>query len=67
MALAQRCSRTPSAEHWRRQILGIRALAGHAKDLRAEGFYAHFGFRPSPSDPLHLFVLLKDLQGMTGK
>jgi hypothetical protein len=22
----------------------------------------HFGFWPLPSDPLHLFVLLKDLQ-----
>jgi predicted N-acetyltransferase YhbS len=48
-------------------IAGIRALAVLAKDGRAQGFYAHFGFRPSPSDPLHLFVLLKDLQGMTEK
>lgn len=47
-------------------IAGIRALAVHAKDERAQSFYAHFGFRPSPSDPLHLFVLLKDLQAMTG-
>jgi len=43
-------------------IAGIRALAVHAKDERAQSFYAHFGFRPSPTDPLHLFVLLKDLQ-----
>jgi len=48
-------------------IAGIRALAVHAKDLRAQGFYGHFGFRPSPSDPQHLFVLLKDLQDMSGK
>lgn len=48
-------------------IAGIRALAVHAKDERARGFYEHFGFRPSPSDPQHLFVLLKDLQAMTGK
>jgi GNAT superfamily N-acetyltransferase len=47
-------------------IAGIRALAVHAKDERAQGFYEHFGFRPSPTDPLHLFVLLKDLQGMAG-
>ena len=45
-------------------IAGIRALAVHAKDERARGFYDHFGFRPSPSDPLHLFELLKDLQGI---
>jgi Acetyltransferases len=44
------------------EIVGIRALAVHAKDERAQSFYAHFGFRPSPTDPLHLFVLLKDLQ-----
>jgi len=44
------------------EIAGIRALAVHAKDDNARGFYAHFGFRPSPSDPLHLFVLLKDLR-----
>lgn len=46
------------------EIAGIRALAVHAKDERAQGFYTHFGFGPSPSDPLHLFVLLKDLQSM---
>lgn len=43
-------------------IAGIRALVVHAKDERAADFYAHFGFRPSPTDPLHLFVLLKDLR-----
>ena len=49
------------------EIAGIRTLAVHAKDERARGFYEHFGFRPSPSDPLHLLVLLKDLQAMTRK
>ncbi len=44
------------------EIAGIRALAVHAKDERAQSFYAHFSFRPSPTDPLHLFVLFKDLQ-----
>jgi GNAT superfamily N-acetyltransferase len=46
-------------------IVGIRALAVHAKDGRAQGFYAHFGFRPSPSDPLHLYVLMVDTPGPT--
>lgn len=46
------------------EIAGIRALAVQAKDERAQSFYTHFGFRSSPTDPLHLFVLLKDLQGM---
>ena len=45
-------------------IGGIRALAAHAKDETARAFYDHFGFIPSPTDPLHLFVLTKDLQQM---
>jgi hypothetical protein len=46
------------------EIAGIRALAVHAKDDRAQSFYTRVGFRPSPTDPLHLFVLLKDLRGV---
>lgn len=42
------------------EIAGIRALAVHAKDEMARRFYAHFDFIPSPTDPLHLFYLLKD-------
>jgi GNAT superfamily N-acetyltransferase len=45
-------------------IAGIRALAVHAKDEEARSFYAHFGFVESPTDPLHLFVLLKDLRSL---
>jgi len=47
------------------EIAGIRALAVHAKDDAARGFYQRFDFVPSPSDPLHLFVLLKDLRQIT--
>lgn len=43
-------------------IAGIRALVVHAKDNVAKGFYQHFDFIPSPTDPLHLFILLKDLR-----
>jgi GNAT superfamily N-acetyltransferase len=43
-------------------IAGIRALAVHAKDDGAKRFYEHFDFVPSPSDPMHLFVLLKDVR-----
>lgn len=43
-------------------IAGIRAFAVHAKDDAARAFYAHFDFAPSPSDPYHLFRLLKDLR-----
>jgi GNAT superfamily N-acetyltransferase len=43
-------------------IAGIRALVVHAKDDRAREYYEQFDFVPSPTDPLHLFVLLKDLR-----
>jgi GNAT superfamily N-acetyltransferase len=43
-------------------IAGIRALAVHAKDAGARNFYERFDFMPSPTDPMHLFVLLKDVR-----
>jgi len=43
-------------------IAGIRAFAVHAKDDEARAFYEHFEFVPSPSDPYHLFRLLKDIR-----
>lgn len=43
-------------------IVGIRALAVHAKDDRARAFYQRFDFVSAPTDPLHLFALIKDLR-----
>ena len=43
-------------------ITGIRAFAVHAKDQEAVSFYQKFDFIPSPTDPMHLFVLLKDVR-----
>lgn len=43
-------------------IAGIRALAVHAKDAEARAFYQKFDFVPSPTDPMHLFILLKDVR-----
>ena len=43
-------------------IAGIRALAVHAKDDAARAFYGRFGFIESPTDPLHLFLLIKELR-----
>ena len=40
-------------------IVGIRSLVVHTKDNEAKQFYLHFSFVPSPTDPLHLFILLK--------
>src|SRR6266481_3662874 len=44
------------------EIAGIRAFAVHAKDEEARTFYQKFDFISSPTDPMHLFVLLKDVR-----
>ena len=46
------------------EIAGIRAFAVHAKDDQSRAFYEHFDFVPSPTDPYHLFRLLKDVRGL---
>jgi GNAT superfamily N-acetyltransferase len=46
------------------EIAGIRAMAVHAKDDDARAFYEHFGFVAAPTDPYHLFVLLKDVRAV---
>ena len=48
-------------------IAGIRALAVHAKDEQARSFYERFDFVPSLTDPMHLFVLLKDIRRVAGE
>jgi GNAT superfamily N-acetyltransferase len=40
--------------------IGVRAILVHAKDESARAFYAHYGFEASPTDPLHLILLIKD-------
>jgi GNAT superfamily N-acetyltransferase len=47
--------------------IGARALLVHAKDDSAKAFYQHFDFEPSPSDPYHLLLIMKDLLQMVGK
>ena len=47
-------------------IAGIRALLVHAKDDAARQWSLNWGFEPSPSDQLHLFLLMKDLRAMVG-
>lgn len=42
-------------------ITGLRALLVHAKDSEARAWYETFDFEASPSDPYHLFLLMKDL------
>ena len=45
-------------------IAGIRALDVQAKDEGARAVYLHFNFDPSPHDPLHLFLLVKEIKGL---
>lgn len=46
------------------QIVGVRALLVHSLHDNAREFYAHFGFEPSPTDPLHLLLLIKDARAL---
>lgn len=43
-------------------IAGIRCLLVHAKDEAARRWYESWEFDPSPTDPYHLFLLIKDLK-----
>ena len=38
-----------------------RALLVHASDVVARGFYLAYGFEPVPLNPLHLYLLPKDM------
>ena len=48
-------------------IAGIRSLLVHAKDDSARQWYLNWEFEPSPSDPFHLFLLLKDIKASMGR
>ncbi|MFO1360023.1 GNAT family N-acetyltransferase [Plasticicumulans sp.] len=45
-------------------IAGIRCLLIHAKDDAARRWYESWEFEPSPSDPYHLFLMIKDIKGL---
>ncbi len=49
------------------ETIGARALLVHAKDDNAKAFYEHFTFEPSPSDPYHLLLIMKDLLRLVGQ
>lgn len=42
------------------ELIGVRAVLVHALHDRARAFYTHFGIESSPSDPLHLLLLIDD-------
>lgn len=43
-------------------IAGIRAFIVHAKNEQVRDWHQRFSLLPSPTDPLHLYVLVKDLK-----
>ena len=45
-------------------LAGIRALLVHAKDDAARRWYEAWEFEPSPTDPYHLFLMIKDLKAL---
>jgi GNAT superfamily N-acetyltransferase len=42
--------------------VGMRLLIVHALDANARSFYERWGFEPSPTDPLNLQMLFKDIR-----
>lgn len=48
------------------ETIGVRAMLVHAKDDDARRFYLRHGLESSPSDPLHLMILLKDIIASSG-
>ena len=47
-------------------LIGARAVLVHAISPRAAAFYSRYGFEPSPTDPLHLVMLMKDIRASLG-
>lgn len=44
------------------EAIGARVLLVHAKHDPAKSWYLQYGFEESPTDPLHLLMLLKDVR-----
>jgi ribosomal protein S18 acetylase RimI-like enzyme len=42
--------------------IGVRVLLVHSKHERAKSWYERYGFEESPTDPLHLMMLMKDIR-----
>jgi GNAT superfamily N-acetyltransferase len=48
-------------------LIGVRAILVHALHDEARAFYTHFDFEPSPTDPLHLLLSIKDARALLGE
>jgi GNAT superfamily N-acetyltransferase len=42
--------------------IGVRAVLVHAMDEEARAFYERYDFERSPTDPLHLLLLIQDIE-----
>jgi hypothetical protein len=42
--------------------VGVRAVLVHAKDMEARDWYKKYGFIESPTDELHLLLLIQDIE-----
>jgi GNAT superfamily N-acetyltransferase len=42
------------------EVVGVRVLLVHCASEDARNFYLKRGFDPSPTDPMHLMIMLKD-------
>jgi GNAT superfamily N-acetyltransferase len=49
------------------ELIGVRALIVPALNDTARAFYTHFDFEPSPTDPLHLLLPIKDARAVVGR
>ncbi|MGL5853206.1 MAG: GNAT family N-acetyltransferase [Phycicoccus sp.] len=70
LAIATKCQGAGLGRHLVRDAIlstlaaadrgGVRMMLVHALHERAAGFYRSLGFAPSPTDPLHLYLLIAD-------
>ena len=47
--------------------IGIRVLLVHAKHERAKAWYLQYGFEESPTDSLHVMMLMKDVRAFVDR
>jgi GNAT superfamily N-acetyltransferase len=47
-------------------VIGARAVLVHAKDQEVRSFYGRYGFESSPTNQLHLVLLMKDIRKNLG-
>ena len=63
--IGRRYDLSPAAGVAGRIIIDVRAVSVHALHDDARAFYTHFDFEPSPTDPLHLMLLIQDARVAT--